>query len=397
MRIILSGGWGFGNLGDDAILLASIKILKWKYPLSNIVVLTNNVKETEQILLDQSEIEIEESIFKKKFGDVRINVSMNISLKIKQYIKRKINKYEIKVKNAIKSDLLLNEICSEQNADAIESFKYLCESASLYIMSGGGYLNEWTEMAIAKYIESTIANKQGLKCYLIGQTIGPFISKGSFSVAKKICSLMHGIFYRDVESINDTKNMGIECQEEAIPDLALYEESFYRKKKQIVVVPFRKDIMDNIDNLCENIKRISQSNDSKIIVAVTQLWYEQIGIALFVYNSLIYRDVCAELFIPKNVFELQQVLGESRLVISKNLHGLIMAYRSNTPVISLNADRKFVTFMNMIYASNLIIEPKYVTKYNLCDLCEKALKNHKESEMKLFIDQIKSTIDKTLS
>lgn len=65
MRIILSGGWGFGNLGDDAILLASIKILKWKYPLSNIVVLTNNVKETEQILLDQSEIEIEESIFKK--------------------------------------------------------------------------------------------------------------------------------------------------------------------------------------------------------------------------------------------------------------------------------------------------------------------------------------------
>lgn len=48
--------------------------------------------------------------------------------------------------------------------------------------------------------------------------------------------------------------MGIECQEEAIPDLALYEESFYRKKKQIVVVPFRKDIMDNIDNLCENIK-----------------------------------------------------------------------------------------------------------------------------------------------
>ena len=89
MRIILSGGWGFGNLGDDAILLASIKILKWKYPLSNIVVLTNNVKETEQILLDQSEIEIEESIFKKKFGDVRINVSMNISLKIKQYIKGK--------------------------------------------------------------------------------------------------------------------------------------------------------------------------------------------------------------------------------------------------------------------------------------------------------------------
>lgn len=397
MRIILSGGWGFGNLGDDAILLASIKLLKHKYPLSNIVVITNNVKETEQILIGQSEVSVEESIFKKIFGDTRINLPINISQKIRKHIKRKIKKYTVRINSVINSDSLFLGTYFTDNADALESFRRLCESASMYIMSGGGYLNEWKEMAIAKYIESTIANKYGLKCYLIGQTIGPFISKGSFNIVSNICTLMQAIFYRDVDSIFDTKRMELECLDEAIPDLALYENFSFEKKNQIVFVPFKKDVVENIDNLCNNIEKIAENDNSKIIVAVTQLWSVQIEIALFVYYSLLYRNVNVEICIPKNVLELQSLLGESRLVISQNLHGLIMAYRSNTPVISLNAGRKFVSFMKMIHASDLIIEPKLITEFSLYDLYKKAFDESRENEMEIFIRQIENAIDKTLN
>ncbi len=396
MRIILSGGWGFGNLGDDAILLVSIKLLQQKYPLSEIVIITNNVKETEHILLNQSMITIEESVFKKVFGDIRTNISMSISQKIRSYTKKKIGEYAIVLKQKIKDDMFMFKTCNKQNSDAIESFRRLCESANMYIMSGGGYLNDWKEMSIAKHIESTIANEQGLKCYLIGQTIGPFISRNSFRIVNNICSLMQGLLYRDVESIKDTRKMGLECYEEPIPDLALYEEFFFVKKKQIVIIPFRKDIVENIDNFCRNIEIIAESTNLKIIVAVTQLWYSQIEIALFIYNSLMNRNVDVEMFIPKDVFELQRILGESQLVISQNLHGLIMAYRSCTPVISLNLDRKFVTFMSMIDASGFMIEPKCISGYNLYDLCRKRFDVLEKSKMKLFINQIENTIDKVL-
>ena len=50
MKIILSGGWGYGNLGDDAILYSSIKLLRDKFPDSTIVVLSYNIPETESII-----------------------------------------------------------------------------------------------------------------------------------------------------------------------------------------------------------------------------------------------------------------------------------------------------------------------------------------------------------
>ena len=40
MNILLSGGWGYGNLGDDAILEASVRILCNLYPQSKITIMS---------------------------------------------------------------------------------------------------------------------------------------------------------------------------------------------------------------------------------------------------------------------------------------------------------------------------------------------------------------------
>lgn len=42
MKIVLSGGWGYGNLGDEAILRATVRILNKIYVNPQITVLSFN-------------------------------------------------------------------------------------------------------------------------------------------------------------------------------------------------------------------------------------------------------------------------------------------------------------------------------------------------------------------
>ena len=50
MHILISGGWGYRNLGDDAILVSSINLIQNCYPEAQISVLSYSKEETEKIL-----------------------------------------------------------------------------------------------------------------------------------------------------------------------------------------------------------------------------------------------------------------------------------------------------------------------------------------------------------
>ena len=209
---------------------------------------------------------------------------------------------------------------------------------------------------------------------------------------------MNNICYRDIESIKDTAAMDISCVQEAIPDLALSEEFDFLRKNQITIVPFKNNAIQNANVLVNNIKEIVNRLDKcKVVVTVSQLWYGPINLAVFIYSLLISNNIIAELVIPKNIIELQKILGESKLVISQNLHGLILAYRSHVPIVSLNAGRKFVSFMKMINASDLIIEPEQIKDLKLSHLCLDALQRTEENKIKLFNEKITSTIKEMLN
>ena len=123
---------------------------------------------------------------------------------------------------------------------------------------------------------------------------------------------MDNICYRDIESIKDTAAMGIPCVQEVIPDLALSEEFDFHRKNQITIVPFKNNAIQNANALVSNIKGIvSQLDKCKVVVTVSQLWYGPINLAVFIYSLLISNNIIAELVIPKNVIELQKILGES--------------------------------------------------------------------------------------
>lgn len=361
MKILLSGGWGYGNIGDDAIMLSSIELIKSKFPKAHIVLITTSPKEAELLLEGKDDITIETSLYNGIFGYYRFSHSKsNGKFKniLKERIKAKISHWK-KSNNKLAKEYVENkEIFISKYKKEIIKFKDLCKGADMYVMSGGGYQNDWVSMDITKNIEVSFAHNYGMKCYMIGQTIGKFKYDETFKIVQQTCSMMDGIFYRDIYSINDTKSMGANCLEYVVPDIALYSRYDFEKKKQMVIIPFNFDIVDNLTIFTNDVKKISDVANLKVIVCVSQLWEGALNIALKLYDKLLEDEVSTELMIPKNVIELQRILGESKLVISQNLHGLILSYRSGVPIICLNDGRKFLSFLDSIGRSGEVVTPR---------------------------------------
>jgi len=371
-KIILSGGWGYGNMGDDAILLASINLLQDKFPQCQITVLTADAIETQKVLHNKKEITIRQDLYKEFFGNLyAVQPQSTLVLrKLKDTVANRIGytsyKKKILAKNYLKDK---NRIIGSKK----EAIQQLCEvfgSHDMYVMSGGGYLNTWIEMAIIKHIESTLAKENFLKTFAIGQTVGPFNEVRYAKVLfNKILGLMDGSFFRDDESVKECNSVS-KILDHKIPDVALYDVLSKGENRNILVfIPFiggsgQKNI---IDKLSVDFKKIQKERGTKIVVAITQSWIYSIQLAANYYLYFRQHSIDAELIIPNDVFELQKLLGSSICVVSQNLHGLILAYRNQVPVISLNVKRKFIGFMKEINAEDLLLNPSTLTQGQLFD------------------------------
>lgn len=66
--IILSGGWGYGNLGDDAILQSSVKMLRHRFGDKPIVILSFDVEESKEVVPKSESISYMPSLHGELFG-----------------------------------------------------------------------------------------------------------------------------------------------------------------------------------------------------------------------------------------------------------------------------------------------------------------------------------------
>lgn len=67
-KIILSGGWGYGNLGDDAILLSSYNLIKNRFPNSDIIILSYNTRESSIVIPEGEHIAFYDSLHTSVYG-----------------------------------------------------------------------------------------------------------------------------------------------------------------------------------------------------------------------------------------------------------------------------------------------------------------------------------------
>lgn len=369
-KIILSGGWSYGNLGDEAILMASIELLHDKFPYHTITVLVYKENETIRYLQELEYVTIEQSLHSYMYGveERLMRFGEGLVDEIKMPIERRLNNQlkPLREKAELKSFLKSPSEYLNKYVDAQEYFSNLCEGAEMYVMSGGGYFNNWKEMIISKYFEVSIAKSHHLNIYMVGQTVGPF-NKYARQVYKLVLDNTDGCFFRDIESINDTKQLGYNCCNDVIPDLALGIETIYEKENYVVLIPFLTDLNRKMDDIVDNLRAISSDSGCKIIITVSQQWPWCMQIATSFYLALKAKGCDVKYVIPEDYKELESILSSARFVFSQNLHGLILAYRGHTPVVCLNNRRKFVSFMTTIGHEENLISPSNITKTNLYD------------------------------
>mgnify|MGYP004462278131 CR=1 FL=1 len=165
-KIVISGGWGYGNLGDEIIAKCTIDLLDRYFPNIQKIFTSydiENFSRTHHL----SALESVHSIFER-------------------------NGYEIKDIGA-----------SIENPEAygIDEFAGLFDRDTMFLMSGGGYFDgRWNNQFAARIVEMQLAQKAGAKTAIIGQSIGPLINAQEAVLLKNVLEFCDFVNVRDEDS-----------------------------------------------------------------------------------------------------------------------------------------------------------------------------------------------------
>ena len=294
-KLILSGGWSYGNLGDEAILMTSVKLLHQRFPEYMIMILLYKRNETVKHLEALDYVQIGQSLYSLMYGvhEEKIEFGESFFNELKLPIRRRLNHQlnPIRIKHKLKNFLKSTSEYYKKFGKAKEYFAILCGDAELYVMSGGGYFNNWYEMIISKLFEVRIAKEYGLKTFMIGQTVGPF-NKYAREVYRLVLDNIDGCFFRDIESIKDTKSLGYNCLPNVVPDIALGEETLYVKSNYIAFIPSLTDLNRHMEDIIRNMQSIVAESGYKVIITVSQQWSWSLQVATSFYIDIVIGSVC---------------------------------------------------------------------------------------------------------
>ena len=163
-RVVVTGGWGYGNLGDDAILVSTLGLLA-KVGANQIVALTY-----------QSDSSLLEGVTGARFVDSMHRrcdngVAEGLFRPIDSSITRQ--KYlHSKIVNLAQQKMLIGKPY-DLSTLAKPFGDEVLRDASLFVVAGGGYLNEgWISKTSSVLDELTVACDLGVPVVVAGPTFG---------------------------------------------------------------------------------------------------------------------------------------------------------------------------------------------------------------------------------
>lgn len=354
-KILLSGGWGYGNLGDDAILHASLKLIGNTFQDAEIsifsyepIVTSEELKNKFKVYPSPHRLLFGDSAFKQlsiygKVAPQRNTIFHRVKRRLEQYAKTLL-KY---------NDELL------PNRSNLQEIEVLFATADIFIMSGGGYFNNWKESLISRIEELRLAQKYNVPSYIIGQSLDNFRPEYQDTL-QSLLSKCHSISVRDEKSLNVLSNMGVSAI--LSPDLVLSGLDFKRRplSKGFVFVPAELPL-NNRDNIIEGVYRYALKREIPVRIAITRLYNADIIHAKYCVKYLEKRGVRVNFRIPKSFDDVYADIVGANLIFSRNLHGLILGYIGGGKVLSLNNQWKFTGFLNQIEFSKAIVDAQTAT------------------------------------
>ena len=299
MHVVLSGYYGFDNVGDEAILFSIIQALRKCQNDIDITVLSNNPSETE-----------------------------------KTYGVHAVNRFKMsEVKQALKT------------ADGL-------------ISGGGSLMQDQTSMKTIPYYAGIIRMAKWLKkpVFVYAQGMGPINHPLSKFIVRNTFNKVEKITVRDNASKSLLTEIGVKKQVSVVPDpvIGLSGSDFHSKwlkdeslqqHSYIAIsvrdwpstVDYKQKIANSLDQLVRLDERIvflpmhgeHDENTSKEVAALMQ------------EKSLI---APADLSIEEKI----AVIGQSKLLIGMRLHSLIFSAIHYTPFIAISYDPKIDAFADIV-------------------------------------------------
>lgn len=341
MNIIVSGGWGYSNIGDCAIAASTKYLLEQYYSDSNIIYTSYDVDE-----------------FYRNHG---VKAIASVHKLIENHYKN----------NGLAVDNYLDESIPEL-IDYMNHF----DKNSVFIMSGGGYVfMNWDVQIFARILEIEMAKRKQAKVLILAQSIGPILNpvlKNMFIESLNKCDR---ISVRDTASKEYLMKAGIK-DVYLVPDIAILMSDIYMPRPQnnkTVINIFLSDYFEYQPN-CEkffrrdekrklvgrvrrkierieyryNINRLIQalSQDYNINFVQSNSWATDLNYTDRVINKLAIRNY--HIFRNLTLNEMCDVISNGSFTISCKMHPLIISASYGIPCIGFSYNYKLSYFMQLI-------------------------------------------------
>lgn len=292
-NILLAGYYGFGNLGDEAILQMFIKHFKESNNINNIIVLSGNPEETS-----------------------------------KRYDVKSVNRYSI-----------------------VSIIKHMLRSDAL-IFGGGSLLQDVTSKRSIYYYLFLMwsAKLMGKKVVLLSQGIGPIIHKTNFKNASKILKKADIITVRDHMSMDILNSMNIENSKikfSADPVIGLDLNNDIKHNNQKTRVCFTLRNWKNVE-LTDEICKVAEKLYDDGIECIFICFYYNMDLPLL--NELEAKLGNKAKFYKNRLStqETMEIIKSVDLLVGIRLHAIILSASANVPFVALSYDPKIEQFLQCL-------------------------------------------------
>ncbi len=297
MKVLLSGYYGYNNVGDEAILKSIITALREEKPDIEIVVLSNDIEYTK-----------------------------------KTYNVDAINRWSLK--------------------DIAKSLK----NSNGLISGGGSLLQDVTSKKTVKYYVGIMALCKFLKkpYFIYSQGIGPINDKLNQKITQKYLQSASYITLRDEESKSFVKSIGVTKDIDIVPDPVMgYELDIFENEvvnsygDNYVSISVRDwdnaktDFLEKIKNACDDLV-----DKGYKVVFIPMHGKHDYKTSKSLVDKM--RNECEIFPYDSSIDDKILCIKKSKLMIGMRLHALIFAATVNTPMIGISYDPKIDAFLGLV-------------------------------------------------
>ena len=361
MNILLSGGWGYGNLGDDAILIVSLSLITKRFPSASIILLSYDPDRTPP-LDNKNVIKVVPSAHRVLFNKSAFK-QLGTYDEVKDIHLYLVRRIIDKIQRTFDNVYIQREIIDVEKWNELENYFRV---ADLFIMSGGGYFNNWQESFQARCTELELAAQYNVPSYIVGQSLDSF--KDFFKPRLRlVLSTCKKISVRDEVAVKVLKELHIDCIYS--PDLVLsHQEKRTVLQNEIVFIPATLNPLNRVE-VAKGITEISKKYNLKINLIITRLYIGDINEAQWFYTFFRNNNVVVSMNIPNNINDVIKNISNKRYILSRNLHGLILGLvYGGEKLLCLNNQPKFISFMKQIGQSEYIVDLNTISSSELVEI-----------------------------